>query len=67
MHSVPITGQLNGGVEIAQKWIVPCSAFNKLCSTGKSPQLFEPVLYQVQNGGNYSHSSLKIAVRVRRR
>ena len=53
MHSVPITGQLNGGVEIAQKWIVPCSAFNKLCSTGKSPQLFEPVLYQVQNGGNY--------------
>ena len=47
MHSIPITGQLNGGVEIAQEWIVFCSAFNKLCSTGKSPQLFESSLYQV--------------------
>lgn len=46
MHSIAITGQLNGGVELAQEWIVPCSAFNKLCSTGESPQLFESLLYQ---------------------
>lgn len=50
MHSITIIGQLNGGIEIVQGWMLTFSVINKLCSIDKSLQLFESSLHQVTKG-----------------
>lgn len=42
-----IIGQLNGGIDIVQGWVLTFSVINKLRSIDKSLQLFESSLHQV--------------------
>lgn len=61
MHSIAITGQLNGGVELAQEWIVPALRLINCAAQANHHNSLNLYCIRRQNGGNYSHSSLKIA------